>query len=70
MVIEVCFGSLQLPKRFINSNSKKTSENREWLYINKKEDFVAEILLVTRMGSAVTQYGVKKFVTNSSIRRL
>ena len=29
------------------------------LGINKKEDFVTEILLVIRMGSVVTQYGIK-----------
>ena len=40
------------------------------LGINKKEDFVTEILLVIRMGSVVTQYGVKGAVWGRRIKCL
>ena len=37
------------------------------LGINKKEDFVTEILLVIRMGSVVTQYGIRMVALSGSV---
>ena len=37
------------------------------LGINKKEDFVTEILLVIRMGLVVTQYGIRMVALSGSV---